>query len=83
MLEHLLVQCLCAFYEVGEHNHMLLRDADWNDALDMANHRGESVAFENAYAMNMNNLAQLLRREAKTGAAEVEIFEECGKGAKL
>lgn len=76
VLEHLLVQCLCAFYEVGEHNHMRLRDADWNDALDMAGCRGESVAFEHAYAMNMESLAEILRREAKEGEREAEVFEE-------
>lgn len=59
VLEHLLVQNLTAFYEVGEHNHMLLRGADWNDALDMASQRGESVAFTNAYAGNLRELAAL------------------------
>lgn len=59
VLEHLLVQNLTAFYEVGEHNHMLLRGADWNDALDMASERGESVAFTNAYAGNLRDLAAL------------------------
>ncbi len=57
ILEHLLLQNLCAFYEVGEHNHILLRGADWNDALDMAADRGESVAFTAAYAGNLKNLA--------------------------
>ena len=45
ILEHLLIQQLTAFYEVGEHNICRLRDADWNDALDMAAERGESVAL--------------------------------------
>ncbi|MCM1107119.1 MAG: cellobiose phosphorylase [Blautia sp.] len=76
VLEHLLVQMLTAFYEVGEHNHMRLRDADWNDALDMAGSRGESVAFTNAYAMNMKNLAAVLRSEAENGVSELELFEE-------
>ena len=52
ILEHLLVQNLTSFYEVGEHNHMRLRGADWNDAMDMAKERGESVAFTAAYAGN-------------------------------
>lgn len=60
ILEHLLVQNLTAFYEVGEHNHMRLRGADWNDALDMAPERGESVAFTAAYADNLESLAQLI-----------------------
>lgn len=32
ILEHILVQHLTAFYDVGENNNMRLRGADWNDA---------------------------------------------------
>ncbi len=60
ILEHILLENLCAFYEVGEHNHMRLRGADWNDALDMAAERGESVAFTAAYAGNLLQLADML-----------------------
>lgn len=60
VLEHLLVQNLTAFYETGDHNHIRLRGADWNDALDMAPHKGESVAFTAAYAGNLDTLAELL-----------------------
>lgn len=60
ILEHLLLQNLTAFYEVGEHNHIRLRGADWNDAIDMAPDRGESVAFTAAYAGNLSTLAGLL-----------------------
>ena len=76
VLEHLLLQNLTAFWEVGEHNHIRLRDADWNDAIDMAGHRGESVAFTNAYAMNLMSLAELIDENAKHGITEVEVFEE-------
>lgn len=62
ILEHLLVQHMTSFYEVGEHNHMRLRGADWNDALDMAQERGESVAFTAAYAGNFEILAGLLEK---------------------
>ena len=79
VLEHLLIQALGAFYEVGEHNHIALRDADWNDALDMAGHRGESVAFTNAYAMNLRDLAAILRQEADKGVRDVELLEEITK----
>lgn len=77
ILEHLLIEHLCAFYEVGEHNEMLLRGADWNDALDMASHNGESVAFTCAYAGNMKELADCLRllRDRK-GFTEIELMEE-------
>lgn len=77
VLEHLLLQNLCAFYEVGEHNICRLRGADWNDALDMAGERGESVAFMNAYAGNLRELAEYLKLyEKKTGKTEVFIAEE-------
>ncbi len=60
VLEHILVQNLTAFWEVGEHNICRLRDADWNDALDMAGERGESVAFACAYAGNLETIADIL-----------------------
>ncbi len=61
ILEHLLIQQLTAFYEVGTHNIYRLRNADWNDALDMAPEYGESVAFTCAYAGNLLELASMLR----------------------
>ena len=77
ILEHLLIEHLCAFYEVGEHNIMRLRGADWNDALDMADKNGESVAFTCAYAGNLKQLAEtLLFLKEKTGCEEVELLEE-------
>lgn len=77
VLEHLLVQNLTAFYETGEHNHMRLRGADWNDALDMAAQNGESVAFTAAYAQNLDTLAKLLEvLEAKKGMYLLEIARE-------
>lgn len=62
VLEHLLVENLTAFYDVGIHNHMRLRGADWNDALDMAVENGESVAFTAAYSGNLKQLAHVLER---------------------
>ena len=77
VLEHLLLQNLCAFYEVGEHNHCRLRGADWNDALDMAKERGESVAFTNAYAGNLRELAEYIKGYGeRTGKEEVSLGEE-------
>ncbi|XCP84429.1 cellobiose phosphorylase [Roseburia hominis] len=77
ILEHLLIQHLTAFYEVGEHNIYRLRGADWNDALDMAAERGESVAFTCAYAGNMMELANLiLLLENHCPNQTVELMEE-------
>lgn len=76
VLEHLLLQNLCAFYEVGEHNIIRLRGADWNDALDMAEQRGESVAFTCAYAGNLKQLAKYLKvMTEKSGCKEIEVQE--------
>ncbi len=77
IIEHILLQQLCAFYEVGEHNHIRLRNADWNDALDMAPDRGESVAFTGAYAFNFKVLADYLEKyEAVTKRTELELIED-------
>ncbi len=77
ILEHMLVQNLTVFYEVGAHNHMRLRGADWNDALDMAPKRGESVAFTAAYAENLEELAGLIGLlEEEKQIHTIEILEE-------
>lgn len=60
VLEHILLQNLTACLDVGEHGHIRLRGADWNDGLDMAFEKGESVAFTAAYAWNLSILAGLL-----------------------
>lgn len=88
VLEHILVQNLTVFYEVGEHNHMRLRGADWNDALDMAADRGESVAFTAAYADNLDVLADLiglLRERLQMNSLEVlaEIEPLLSSGTEL
>jgi cellobiose phosphorylase len=60
ILEHLLVEHLTQFFNVGEHNIIRLESADWNDGLDMAAARGESVAFSSFYAGNLLGLADLI-----------------------
>ena len=77
ILEHILLQNLTAFYDVGKHGHLRLLGADWNDALDMAVENGESVAFSAAYAGNLENLALLLEQlEKEKGLAVVELAQE-------
>ena len=77
ILEHLLIQQLAAFYEVGAHNICRLRGADWNDALDMAAEHGESVAFACAYAGNLREMAGLLDALAETGKHKnVDLLRE-------
>ncbi len=77
ILEHLLIQQLTAFYEVGSHNIYRLRDADWNDALDMASQKGESVAFTCAYAGNLLELASMIRLlDSSSQEHTVSLLEE-------
>lgn len=77
VLEHLLIQHVTSFFDVGEHNHIRLRGADWNDGLDMADERGESVAFTALYGGNLSGLAKNLKDyNEKTGKEEVELAKE-------
>ncbi len=77
ILEHLLIQQLTAFYEVGDHNVCRLRGADWNDALDMASEHGESVAFTFAYAGSLRELAALIRLlDSHSSTHTAELLEE-------
>lgn len=75
VLEHLLIQAVTAFFDVGEHGHMRLRGADWNDGLDMARISGESVAFTAAYAGNFDALAALLERLEQSGQRSVSLLK--------
>ena len=77
VLEHILVENLCAFYDVGAHNEIRLHGADWNDALDMAAENGESVAFTCAYAGNLTDIAKYLRNlMAISGVTKIEVLKE-------
>lgn len=77
ILEHILLQNLTAFYDVGEHNEMKLHGADWNDAMDMAWDNGESVAFTCAYAGNLKDIADCLENlEKLSGINRIEIASE-------
>ena len=79
VLEHLIVQTLIPFFNVGEHNHFRLESADWNDGLDMAFERGESVAFSAFYAGNFLILANLLRTlKERKKQAQVTLAKELG-----
>lgn len=76
VFEHLLVQHLTAFFNSGGHNNLLLEDGDWNDGLDMANHKGESVAFSAFYAGNLETLAQYTQKLIAIGIDEIQLAEE-------
>lgn len=76
ILEHILLQNITAFYDVGAHNHIRLRGADWNDAYDMAAENGESVTFTAAYADNLERLASLVDRYAEEVADTMHFQSE-------
>ncbi|MFP4016284.1 MAG: GH36-type glycosyl hydrolase domain-containing protein, partial [Halanaerobiales bacterium] len=77
ILEHILLENLTVFFNVGEHNNIRLEDADWNDGLDMASDGGESVAFTGYYAGNLKEIVNLLERlRDEENIKEVELLEE-------
>jgi len=77
LIEHILVQHLVQFFNVGEHNITRLEDADWNDGLDMAKERGESVAFMSFYGGNLLAIADLLEILSETkGIKKINLAAE-------
>ena len=76
ILEHLLVQHLTAFYNVGEHNNIRLEGGDWNDGMDMASARGESVAFSALYAHNLHQISEMVRLIDDAEAGGIDIAAE-------
>jgi len=74
VLEHILVQHLVQFFNVGKHNNIRLEDADWNDGLDMASEKGESVAFTCFYARNIYEITMLLLELKKTRKKKKNIL---------
>lgn len=60
ILEHLLLQNLVGHHNIGAHGFVRLEDADWNDGLDMAHKKGETIAFTHMYANNLRTLAYLI-----------------------
>ncbi len=75
ILEHLLIQNLTAFFNVGNHNIIRLENADWNDALDMASDSGETVSFSFMYAYNLKTISEHLQ-ELKNKQKKVELLKE-------
>jgi len=62
VLNHVLLQHRRPFSKTGRHGNFRLEGADWNDSLDMAKEKGESVAFTAMYAGNLIELADLLEK---------------------
>ena len=76
ILEHILLQQLTAFFNVGDNNNLKLEGGDWNDTLDMAREKGESVCFHAFYANNLATIAELLETMREQGREEIELLGE-------
>ena len=77
ILEHLLLQHLTLFFNVGENNNFKIEDGDWNDGFDMAKENGESVAFTAFYAGNLLELAEFLRKlKSKKNIENISLASE-------
>ncbi|MCL1972701.1 MAG: hypothetical protein FWG57_06930 [Endomicrobia bacterium] len=75
VIEHLLVQILTMFYDVGDNNLLKQKRADWNDAVDQV--KGENVTFTFGTAFDCNEVADILEKTAKhKNITEIEVFEE-------
>lgn len=82
ILEHMLIQQLSAFFNAGDNHALLLEGADWNDGLDMAREKGESVAFTALYAANLAWLADVVERlpaDAPALACAEELLLLCDR----
>ncbi len=75
ILEHVLIQMLVAFFNVGQHNAIRLENADWNDGLDMASEKGESATFSFMDAQNLRDVCFFLRQLQKEGDSVLLLKE--------
>ncbi len=77
VLEHILIQHLTSYFNVGDHGNCRLEDADWNDGLDMAHDLGESVAFTSMFAGNLLRIAKALQQlTEKKRIHDIALSEE-------
>ena len=76
ILEHLLIQNVTSFYNVGRHNITLLEAGDWDDTMDMARKNGETVQFTAFYAANLKGICQCLEKLIQEGHRYIEVIEE-------
>ncbi len=77
ILEHLLIENLVGYHNIGKHGFTRLEDADWNDGLDMAHEQGETIAFTHMFAENLSILAQLIKNidtESVKLLSDIEIL---------
>jgi cellobiose phosphorylase len=75
ILEHILVEVLSQFFNVGRHQMIRLENGDWNDGLDMAPDKGESVAFSCMYGFILKDICCLLKQLKKT-TSKIKLARE-------
>ncbi len=76
ILEHLMMQNICSFFNVGINNNILLEAADWNDTYDNAREKGESVCFHNFFAGNIVKIQHVLEHFKTSSIKEIELLQE-------
>lgn len=77
LIEHMLIEHLVQFFNVGKHNIIRLESADWNDGLDMGFENGESVTFMSFYGGNLLELASALEDFAEMkGIKTIDLARE-------
>ncbi len=76
VLEHLLLENLVPFFNVGAHGNVRIEDADWNDGMDMAKENGETVAFTALYTGNLHKLVELLKELLRQGISTIPLLKE-------
>lgn len=76
VLEHLLLENVIPFFNVGDHGNIRIEDADWNDGMDMAKEKGETVAFTALYTGNLLKLANLLKYLKSKNIYTISLLKE-------
>lgn len=77
ILEHLLLENVIPFFNVGKHGNVRIEDADWNDGMDMAKEEGETVAFTALYTGNLMIVINLLKHlQSVHNIQSVELLKE-------
>lgn len=76
ILEHIILENVTMFYNIGSHGNIRLEGADWNDAFDLASENGESVAFTSFYAGNLTDLGKLIKYLNMQGIPEILLADE-------
>ncbi|WP_162140092.1 GH36-type glycosyl hydrolase domain-containing protein [Haploplasma axanthum] len=72
IFEHILLENLIGYLNIGKHGFTRLEDADWNDGLDMANKEGETVPFTMFYLNNLRVIVDILKN---IKVDKLELFE--------